>query len=261
MWPTWRENPLFSALLSLVLLGLIVFLGGKAYQTFLLANRVDQPTPMERTIYIEGIGKESMVPDVAVMTFGIDVTADSVANAQKQNTDKMNQLIEKIKGLGVAKEDVQTKDYSAFEKTEWDYHENKSVSKGWTVSQKLEVKVRDQNKLSTIISTAGQGGTSFISGPVFRVDEPAAYEAKARTKALADADQKMRAVASSLGMKVEKVIGYSEYKEDNSNPYGYGMGGVGGAMSEKGAGAPTPTIESGTQEIKLHASVTYLISR
>lgn len=257
MWPTFRDNPIFAFALFIVLFTLFVFLGLKSYQTYLIANRVDQPSPMEHTIYIEGIGKENAVPDIAVMTFGIQVTSDSVANAQKQNTDRMNVLIEKIKGLGVAKEDLQTKDYSAYEKTEWNYTLNKSESKGWTVSQSVDVKIRDKEKISTIIATAGQNGSTSINGPVFKVDDTAKFEASARAKALADAQAKAQSIANTLGVKIQRVIGYNEYKEDPVSPYG-GMG-MGGMVSPEKNVAP-PNIESGTQEIKLHATVTFLIS-
>ena len=248
-FPTWRENPLFTAALSLVCLSLVVFLGMKTYL-------LDKPTPLEHTIFVEGVGKATMSPDIAVMTFGISSTGKTVSDAQKQNTTLMNTLIEKIKKAGVAEADLQTKDYSAYEKTEWNPQTQKSESAGWVVSQSLAVKIRDVQKISMIVEIAGQNGSTSISGPTFTVDDQTAYEATARAKALDDAEKKAEAIVKALGLKIERVVSYSEYKEDGGGPVPYfadkGMGG--------GMASSAPSIQTGTQEMRLHVTVTYLLS-
>lgn len=256
-FPTWRENALFTAMLSLVCVALVIFLGVKTYSSVQLTNRLDQPAPFEHTIYVEGIGKATMTPDIAVMTFGISSTSKSVAEAQKQNTTQMNTLITKIKATGVVDLDLQTKDYSAYEKTEWNPVTQKSDSAGWVVSQNLAVKIRDAQKISAIVEIAGQNGSTSINGPTFTVDDQSKYEADARLKALADAKQKAEAISQTLGLHLERVVSYSEYKEDSVSPMydSKGMGG-GGILATS-----APTIQTGTQEMKLHSTVTYLLSK
>lgn len=252
-FPTWRENPLFTFLLFLVLFILFIFLGVKAYLTYLTVTRFDKPTPVEHTIYIEGLGKTTAVPNVAMMTFGISTNDKTVADAQKQNTIKMNTLIDKIKSAGVTEENLQTKDYNAYEKTEWDSKTQKSESVGWIVSQSLEVKIKDTKKISAIVEIAGQNGSTSISGPIFTLDNSQAYETEARTKALAEVKQKLNEIKESLELKTSRVIGYSEWKEEPTPGYGEGKGGA-------GMTATPPTISTGTQEVKLHVNVTYLLS-
>lgn len=255
-FPTWRENPLFTGVLSLLCLALFLYLGVQTYSAVQTTRHLDKPTPVEHTIFVEGLGKATMSPDLAVMTFGISSTAKSVADAQKQNTTQMNALIEKIKGAGVLQADLQTKDYSAYEKTEWNAQEQKSVSVGWVVSQSLAVKIRDVQKISSIVEIAGQNGSTSINGPTFTVDDQSAYEATAREKALVDAKQKADSIAQTLGLKIDHVVSYSEYKEDSGGPIPYlGMKDVGGAVESS-----APIIQSGTQEIRLHVTVTYLLS-
>ena len=89
--PTWRENPLFTAMLFLVSLTLVLFLGAKAHQTVIQTGR---PSPLEHTIYVEGVGKTTMIPDIAVMTFGVSTQQKTVADAQKENSKIMNAMIE-----------------------------------------------------------------------------------------------------------------------------------------------------------------------
>lgn len=256
-FPTWRENPVFTVMLSLVCLFLIIFLGEKTISTIQATALLDQPTPIEHSIYIEGIGKATMTPDIAVMTFGISSTAKSVAEAQTQNSKQMNVLVDKIKASGVLDADLQTRDYSAYEKTEWEPTTQKSVSVGWVVSQSLAVKIRDTQKISTIVEIAGQNGSTSINGPTFTVDDQSKYETIAREKALADAKQKAQTLAKTLGLKIDRVVSYSE-SLGNSGPIPYmDLKGIGGEMMSSTA---APNIQTGTQELQLHATVTFLLS-
>ncbi|MCX6714821.1 MAG: SIMPL domain-containing protein [Candidatus Uhrbacteria bacterium] len=255
-FPIWQENKLFTTVLSLVCLALFVFLGVKTYSSVQATRHLDKPVPVEHTIVIEGLGKANMSPDIAVMTFGISSTAKSVSDAQKQNTALMNTLIAKIKDVGIVDADLQTKDYSAYEKTEWNAQTQKSESAGWIVSQSLDVKIRDVQKVSTIVEIGGQNGSTSISGPVFTIDDQTAYEATARQKALADARQKADSIAQSLGLKIDHVVSYNEYNESTGGPMPYlSAKDVGGGIA-----APAPMIQSGTQELRLHSTVTYLLS-
>lgn len=240
-------------MLFLVSLSLVVYLGEKSFETMRATQRLDRPIPAEHTFLVEGIGKAMMTPDVATMTFSILSTDATVAGAQKQNTAKMNVMMDKIKAVGIADADLQTKDYSAYEKTEWNPQKQISVSVGWVVSQSLEVKIRDAKNISTIVEIAGQNGSTSISGPTFTIDDSSKYQAIAREKGLADAKQKAEIVAKSLGLTIDRAIGYTEYEESSPSPISY--------LSEKSGGPvpSSPNIAIGTQELKLHTNVTYLL--
>lgn len=255
-FPTWRENPLFTILLFLIGLLFSFFLLERMYSSLQATKQLNEPTPIEHTIYVEGLGKATMIPDIAVMSFGIVSVNKSVAEAQKQNSSLMNTLIDKLKGAGIADTDLQTRDYNAYEKTEWNQVTQKSENVGWVVSQTLEVRIRDTQKISSVVEIAGQNGSTTINGPTFTVDDQSAYEVIAREKALANAAQKADVIAKKLNLKIKRVVSYSEYKEDSGFPQPYMKmeGGIGGGMM-----SAAPSIQTGTQELRLHATVTYLL--
>ena len=260
MWPTWKTNPLFTAMFFLTSLALIIFLGEKTFQVNREAVHLDQPTPIEHTVSFDGIGKTTMTPDIAEMTFGISSTAASVSDAQKHNTDKMNTLTDKIKSAGIADADLQTKDYSAYEKTSWDSIKQISVSQGWVVSQSLQVKIRDVQKVSDIVQIGGQNGSTSINGPTFVVDDQSKYDTIARAKALADAKQKADSLAQSLGLHINQVVGYSESTDGGTiPPMPYALDAY-KTMAGSSA-APAPQIAVGTQDLTMHVNVTYLLSK
>ena len=259
MWPTWKTNPLFTVMLFLTSLALIFFLGEKTFQVNREAMHLDQPVPLEHTVTFDGLGKTTMTPDIAEMTFGISSTAATVSDAQKQNTDKMNALTDKIKAAGIAEADLQTQDYSAYEKTSWDPVKQVSVSQGWVVSQSLQVKIRDVQKVSNIVQIGGQNGSTSISGPTFVVDDQSKYETIARASALADAKQKADSLAQTLGLHIDQVVGYSESTDGAvvpPMPYTMDLKSVAGSVA-----SPTPEISAGSQELTMHVNVTYLLSK
>jgi len=219
------------------------------------AYQVSRPLPVEHTIYLEGLGVVDIVPDIATMTFGISSTAKSVAEAQTQNSAQMNALSTKIQEAGIPKEDLQTQNYSAYEKTFWNKETNRSESEGWVVSQSLVVKIRDAQKTSLVIEIAGQNGSTSINGPVFTTDDTSVFEAKARSLAMEQVKKKAEDISSSLGFNIGRVASYNEYKDENNVPM-YGMKEMNGSFD----GSVPPSIFTGTEQVRLRVNVSYVLT-
>ncbi len=253
LFPTWQENKPLALALLLTFAFLIAFLMAKTTQTLAQTRHISKPVPVEHQITIEGAGKVTGVPDIASISMGIESKGDAVAVAQQANTDGVNELINRIVALGIAKDDLQTANYSVYQNTTYDPDTGISTPAGWTVSQQLTVKVRDTAKISTVLDTAGKNGATNISGPNFTVDDPSALKAQAREKALADATEKAAALAKTLGLRLEEVIGYSEYVDNGPVPY------FSNVMMDKSVGA-APEILAGTNDVSLNVSVTYRLA-
>lgn len=212
-------------------------------------NRLGEPEPYEHQITVEGTADASAIPDIATVTVGIDTEGADVATAQAENSTSMNALIEKVKALGIESRDVQTSYYNVYENTEWDGETY--VSKGWIVSNQITVKVRNNELVSTMLDVAGQNGATNISGPSFEVEDTEDLKNEMRLAAIADAQTKAAAIAQGLGIELKRVIGFSEWNENDDDPYRVyaemGFGGSDGA----------PTVEPGSEEFTLHVSLTY----
>lgn len=254
LFPTWSENKPLALALLLTFAFLISFLMAKTSQTLMETARLATPLPVEHQITIDGTGKVAGVPDIASISMGIESKGDAVAAAQQANTDGMNALINRIVALGIAKDDLQTANYSVYQNTTYDPETGVSTPAGWTVSQQLTVKVRDTAKISTVLDTAGKNGATNISGPNFTIDDPSSLKAQAREKALADATEKAAALAKTLGLRLGDVIGYSEYVDNGPVPY------FGGMMMDKSMTNASPEILAGTNDVTLNVSVTYRLA-
>ena len=248
----WHGSKLLGGLVCLVALLLSVFLGFKTYQTWRTTQEVGRAQPYEHSINVEGTAKIRVAPNIASFTFGLDNRAPNLTDAQKKNTDGMNVLIEKFKALGIAAEDLQTTNYNAYQEMNWDQNKQLNVPGNWIVSQQLMVTIRDIAKAATVVATAGQGGSTNIYGPNFATSDEVinSMKDKARADALADAQKRAGEIAKSLGVHLNRAIGYGEWFDGNPMPYyAEGKGGMGG-----GGG---PSVQPGMQEQTLHVNVTY----
>ena len=63
-------------------------------------------------IWVTGQGSASGVPDLAILNLGVEVLADSAADARMQATEGIDAAIAALEENGVAEEDIQTRRYS-----------------------------------------------------------------------------------------------------------------------------------------------------
>lgn len=253
MWPKWHDNKPFTIVVLVLLVFIAGFLWVKTAHVIKLTGQVGKPEPYEHTIYVDGQGKAIGKPDLATITVGVDSRAFDVASAQDTNTEIMNALLEKIKVLGIAEDDLQTAGYNAWQDCTWNEEEGYCMPSDWVVSQSVSIKVRDQSKISAVIETAGQNGATNVSGPSFTIDDQTALKAEAREEAIKDAMDKAKLLEGQLGVKIDRLVGYSEYTDQLYYPY-YGMDSSYMGMAES---AKAPDILTGTQDVVLNVSLTF----
>lgn len=253
IWPSWKEQRPFAVLLSILLVLLVVFVGVKVDNTLRASKQIGKPEPFEHTIFVEGEGRVKGKPDIASLVLSVETKADTVAQAQEKNTQIMNTILAELEKLGMAEDDIQTTGYNVYENYVWNDKIQISETKGWVVSNQVTVKVRDTEKVSAVLAMSGQNGITNISGPNFTIDDTSNLKAKARAEALEDAEKKAMEIAASLGVKLESVVGFSEWFEQPSDPQPYY------AMAEIGHGG-SPTIAPGTSEVVMHVTITYKLA-
>ncbi|OGF24301.1 hypothetical protein A3H09_02715 [Candidatus Falkowbacteria bacterium RIFCSPLOWO2_12_FULL_45_13] len=206
------------------------------------------------SISIMGEGKIIGLPDVAKIQLGYSVEKKTVAEAQKDNSNKMNAMIDKLKkDFKIDPKDIQTANY--YISPQYDWNDGKQTLRGYLVSQNLNVKLRQMDRVSSIIEAAGVIGLNQVGNLSFEIDNPEQLKQAAREKALAQAQEKAKTLAEAVGVKLGKVISFSESSSDNPPQPFYALeksaAGLGG-----GAG---PTVEAGSNEIIIIATVEYEI--
>jgi len=217
------------------------------------------------TITVNGTGDAVAIPDIATFSFSVTETAKTVADAQAQATVKTNDALKAIRDGGVADKDIQTTSYSI--NPHYEYQNNvcisayncptgKQVLTGYDVSQSIQVKIRDLSKAGALFTAIGSLAVQNVNGLSFSVDKPESVQAEARSKAIADAQERAAKLADDLGVSLVRITSF--YESNNQPIYAkYGMGEA--RVMSTDAAAPVPSIPAGEQKITSNVTITYEI--
>ncbi len=224
--------------------------------------------PSKRTFNVSGEGKAIAVPDIAQLTISvISEGGKNLSDLQKDNTQKANAITDLMKSKKIDAKDIQTQSYSVNPRYQYfncpppKSNGESSVCpppeiNGYTISQTLLIKVRELNSVGDIISGAVDKGANTISGPEFTIDDPTLLEHKALVEAIGRAKEKAQKLSEAGNYKIGKLLSISE---ESNRPYPYpsvtAYGMSGGSPELKSA----PSIQAGSQEIKVNVTLTYEI--
>jgi uncharacterized protein YggE len=207
-------------------------------------------------IWVNGTGKVSAVPDVAILRLGIEAQSPKVADAQAQAAEAMDKVMKALTANGVAEKDIQTQTFNISKVTRWDDKEQKEVLIGYRVTNIVQAKIRTMSKVGATIdavATAG-GDLTRINGIGFSVEDPTIYNEVARQKAMADAEAKAKQIAQLSGI----TLGKPTYITESSYIPQPIFRGSFEAMAPAPAPAPTP-ISAGELDITVNVQVVYSI--
>lgn len=258
------HSSIFKTILGLGAAFLIVLIASFAAGTFNKIKEwkyIGQGAVSNNSITLTGTGEIYAKPDLAITSFSVITEAKTVAEAISENTKKMNAVIAAVKNQGVEEKDLKTINFSI--SPHYDYYDaNKiyisggtRVLSGYDVTQSLQVKIRDLTKVGNIIQAAVDSGSNETSDLQFTIDNQDALEKQAREDAIKKAKAKAEELAGQLGIKLVKIISFSE---NNYIPY-YAMEKASVSSGIGGGGVTPPQIQTGENKIQVTVSITYEI--
>jgi uncharacterized protein YggE len=253
-------------LLLAVGLALIVIVVGAVgcYGDFGFPEPESTPTPPESSgiilsqqstgIWVAGEGKVSVVPDVAILSLGIEAQEETVAEAQQQAAEAMEAVMAVLDDHGIAKKDIKTQYFSIYPVRRWE--NDKEILIGYRVTNMVSVKIRKMDDTGVIIDAVAEAGGDYtrISSISFTVDNPSDYCEEAREKAMADAEAKAKQLADLAGVDLGRATFISEGTISPPVPREY-------YVERMAVPAPSPTtpISPGETEVRLTVQVVYSI--
>lgn len=220
--------------------------------------------PATDTITVQGSGRATLAPDVARVTFTVQNTAVTVAEAQAATTKQTNAAIDYVKGKGVAEKDLKTESYTISPQYAYPnpcvpgmvcpvYNSSPKIT-GYQVAQSIRVTVRDLTKVGDLLEGLGRLGVQNLYGPNFALDnENAGYDA-ARADAITKAKTQATLLAKELGVSLGKIVNFSE---SSGGGYPMTMSYGAGAMMDKAQAAPS--LPAGENTYNASVSITYEI--
>lgn len=198
-------------------------------------------------ISFSGEGKVIGIPDVASITFSVTTEGMSTKEVMAENAEKMNEVIKFIKESGVDEKDIKTQALSLSPRYDW--VGGKRIFQGYELNSTLAVKIRDLEKMSDIIDGAVSKGANQVGNIQFAIDDPEKLKEEARIKAIENAKEMAQSVAKATGLKLGKIVSFSETSGPDIFPYLL--------KEEVGGGGGAPEIEKGSLEIEVNVTLTF----
>lgn len=204
------------------------------------------------TFSVTGEGKVYVVPDIAIISAGVQAQAGTVKLVQDQLNKNMNAVSAAVKAAGVDSKDIQTNGYNI--NPMYDYRAGTPRITGYQASSNVMVKVRAIDSANSVIDAATAAGANQVGGITFDLDDKTKAQNEAREKAVADAKSKAENAAKIAGFSLGKVINYSEDFGGAPRPI------LMMAKADAGmdAGAPTQ-VEPGSNEVTVTVTLSYQI--
>ncbi len=180
---------------------------------------VYEETGSENGIYVVGEGSIKVKPDIAVVNLGIQVERRTASRARKEASENMQQLMDAIQVVEVEDKDIQTSYFNISPRYDWieEKDENgrkisRQVLVGYTVSNNVNVTIRNLDNVSKVIDSAAEasGDTIRINNVYFRVENTEEHEAELRELAYMDALVKAKHFSSMAAVELGEVIMISE---------------------------------------------------
>ncbi|MEA3442029.1 MAG: SIMPL domain-containing protein [Chloroflexota bacterium] len=213
----------------------------------------------QQGIWVTGKGEVSVTPDIATLRLGVESRKATVAEAQAEASEAMDKVMASLKDSGVDEKDIQTRYFSIRQRTKWDRETDEEIVIGYQVTNTVSAKIRDIDKVGTIIDAAAEAGGDLvrIQGISFSVEKPSTYYAELREKAMADAEAKAKQLADLAGVTLGKATYVSEGIQAPRTWDMYDM--YVGSMAPTPTPTAPPPISPGETKISLTLQVAYAI--
>jgi uncharacterized protein YggE len=188
-------------------------LGALAVMVLVAAPAAADSEPMRRLV-VGGTGEASARPDMAVISAGVVVQADTASAALADNTRAMNAVLAQLGASGLAEEDVQTSQFSVMPLYERRRPDPETTEPprivGYQVSNQVTARVRELDQLGAVLDALVSAGANSINGPLFEIADPTPLLEQARDAAVADALAKAKRYAAAAGVELGKIISIEE---------------------------------------------------
>lgn len=245
-----KAIPLFLVTMLLMLAAFAVACTGAAQAGLTGASQTAaQPLVATGGITVVGQGEAFGQPDQAEVQVGVEVFADTVAEATAENETTIQRIMDALEDEGIAAEDIQTTNYSLWAEQRYGDNGPEGIA-GYRVTNQVNVTIRDIDQVSDVLAAVTEAGANSIYGVYFTVADPAALEAEARAQAMADARERAESLAELGGVELGAIQVISEVIGQPVQPFYGGDRAV--AMEAAG-----PSISPGQLSYHVQVQVTF----
>jgi uncharacterized protein YggE len=212
----------------------------------------DQKMNQIPQISVTGEGKVKVVPDIGVISLGVENTGKDAAEVKKMNDEIVEKVIKYIKKNNIPASDFQTTNVSLYKN--YDYEKKKN---NYIANQTITITLKDLKKYNEFMMGISDTGVTTIHGVEFKSSKISDYERDARKNAMLNAKQKGEDYVSVLNQKVGKALLISDATYVNPPIPMFKSAAM--AMDAESGGMPRETLAIGEIEINATVQVTFYL--
>ncbi len=177
-----------------------------------MSDRTINKNTANTTLVFNGQGQISAIPDIAVITLGVQTIGNQLSSIETENsrtsTDMLNAL-QHLEGL-----DINNKEYSV--NKVFDYENGIRLDKGYIIRNIYDLTLHDLSLVGTTIDTAVSNGANIVDLVSFQVSHPEQIYQNALNKAIIDAYTKAKSTYTLIGHQDDPVAAH--IVENSSTP-------------------------------------------
>jgi uncharacterized protein len=193
--------------------------------------QMPQSPAADARIVVTGEGSVSVAPDYAAINAGVMSRAKTAGEAADANAKSMAAVISALTDAGIARNDIQTVQYSLQPVYTSPVSGSEQKLTGFSVSNRLNVKVRDIGKAGAILDKLVAAGATEVGNIEYLHSNSSALLDQARQAAMADARRKAELYAKAAGLTIGVVAFVSEGASSTPPVFGKLMRAAAPAMS------------------------------
>ena len=203
----------------------------------------------ERYVSVSATGSVPADPDMASISTGVIVEADTAKDALARNSTVMAKLIDGLKALGIAPKDIQTTAVNVEPRYVQAKDGRPATISGYRVVNQVRLTVREVKRLGEILDSAITLGANQVNGISFDVANAETLKDDARKQAMVNAKRRAELYATAAGAQLGSVLTISEDVSSGPRPMPLARTAMAGNVP----------IEAGTRTLTVEVHVTYAL--
>lgn len=168
------------------------------------------------TLTVSDSGMVPHAPDTAFVTFGLETSGKSLAEAQKRNSAVMSKVMDRLRDLQIDKERIQT--FSFTVSPQYRSPANRPTDAppvspeiiGYVVSNMVMVEIRALDRVGTVIEEALKAGANSFQGLHWGLRDEQSIRLSALKQAATKAREKAAVLSEALRVKLVRVLSANE---------------------------------------------------
>ena len=207
---------------------------------------------MKSTITVQGIGKASGDPDIAVVEITVENRASTAAEARNKTNAAAKEVVAALKQF-VAENDLVAVPPRIRFNYQWDEPQKRNEIIDYTATTVISAKVRDMEEIDSFNSKIAEFDPAVVQLTSFQfgIEKRDELESRARIEAFAAAKARAELYAAQAGKKLRDLKSFQETYVSGGTRRPSGK--FAAAMAEEGA-----VIEKGDIEVQVTVTATYI---